>query len=236
MLRARRPLGPWTWFFILLAALGALTAWFVLGAAGPGDVNEDGPRILYLVLLAALIGAGLIHGGRMKWRGALGAAFAWIIIGAALVLAYSFRFEFTEAWQRIRGELVPGSALMMQAGTIEVRRARDGHFYVEARLNGVPVRFMVDTGASSTVLDPRDAARAGFNLQRLSYYQRLRTANGTVRAAPVTASRLDFGPVGFADVGMLVNGAPIGTSLLGMSALGRFKSWRMERDRLMLEY
>ncbi|MFM2128997.1 MAG: hypothetical protein RL477_543, partial [Pseudomonadota bacterium] len=72
--------------------------------------------------------------------------------------------------------------------------------------------------------------------QRLSYYQRLRTANGVVRAAPVTAARLDFGPVGFADAPMLVNGAPIGTSLLGINTLSRFRGWRVERDRLVLEY
>jgi clan AA aspartic protease (TIGR02281 family) len=70
----------------------------------------------------------------------------------------------------------------------------------------------------------------------LAFHQRLRTANGTVRAAVVTASRLDFGPIGFADVRHLVNGAAIGTSLMGIETLQRFKSWRVADDRLTLEY
>ncbi len=235
-MRPRRPLGPWTWFFILLAALAALVAWLATGSGSIANFNGDGPRLVYLVLLGALIGAGLIHGRRLRWQGALGAAFAWLAIGAVLVLAYSFRFEAEDAWRRIKGELVPGQAMVAGERAIEVRRARDGHFYIDARVNGVPVRFLVDTGATSTVLDPRDAERAGFNLQRLSFYQRLRTANGVVRAAPVTAARLDFGPTGFADAAMLVNGARIGTSLLGINTLNKFRGWRAERDRLVLEY
>lgn len=232
----RRPLGPWTWFFILLAALAALVAWFAVDGPGPARLNDDGPRLVYLVLLAALIGSGLIHGRRLRWQGALGAAFVWIAIGAALVLAWSFRFEAADAWRRIKGELLPGQVMVAGARAIEVRRAGDGHFYIDARVNGVPLRFLVDTGASTTVLDPADAMRVGFNLERLSFYERLRTANGTVRAAPVTAARLDFGPFAIVDARLLVNGAPIGTSLLGINTLSRFKGWRVEREKLILEY
>ena len=64
----------------------------------------------------------------------------------------------------------------------------------------------------------------------------LRTANGVVRAAPATVSRLDFGPIGFTDVRLLVNDVPIGTSLIGIETLQRFKSWRVAEDRLTLEY
>lgn len=232
----RRPLSPWVWFAILLAALGVLVAWL---ASGSGRLPEDsagGARIVHGVVLAAVIGAGLIHGRRMGFKGALGAAFAWLAIGAALVLAYSFRFEAENAWNRLRTELVPGTAMVAGERAMAIRRAADGHFYMEARVNGVPVRFMVDTGASATILDPRDAERAGFSSRRLSFYERFRTANGTVSAAPITVSRLDFGPVAFSDVRMFVNGAAIGTSLVGLSMLDRFRSWNVAGDTLTLRY
>lgn len=232
----RRPLGPWTWFAIGLAALGLMVLWLASGSGQLPDDSATGARLFHGVVLTALIGAGLIHGRRMGLKGMLGAACAWLAIGAGLVLAYSYRFEAERAWNRIRAELVPGNVQVAGARAINLRRANDGHFYVEAQVNDVPVRFMIDTGASNTVLDPRDAERAGFRLDRLAFHQRLRTANGTVRAAVVTASRLDFGPIGFADVRVLVNGVPIGTSLVGIETLQRFKSWRVAEDRLTLEY
>jgi aspartyl protease family protein len=232
----RRPLTPWVWFAIGLAALGLMVAWLASGSGQLPDDSVTGARLVHGVVLAALIGAGLIHSRRMGFKGAVGSAFAWLAIGAALVLAYSYRFEAEQAWQRIQAELAPGRVQIAGERTISLRRASDGHFYVEAKVNGVPVRFMIDTGASSTVLDPRDAERAGFRMGHLAFHQRLRTANGTVRAAVVTASRLDFGPIGFADVRHLVNGAAIGTSLMGIETLQRFKSWRVADDRLTLEY
>ena len=232
----RRPLGPWVWFAIGLAALGLMVAWLASGSGQLPDDSATGARLIHGVVLAALIGAGLINGRRMGFKGALGSAFAWLAIGAGLVLAYSYRFEAQRAWDRIRAELVPGSVQVAGTRAINLRRANDGHFYVEAQVNGVPVRFMIDTGASHTVLDPRDAERVGFRLGRLSYLERLRTANGVVRAAPATVSRLDFGPIGFTDVRLLVNGVPIGTSLIGIETLQRFKSWRVADDRLTLEY
>lgn len=232
----KRPVGPWTWFFLLLAATAALVSWLAADGGLARIDGDDGPRLMQGLLLAALIGAGVIHGRRLNWRGKLGAAFAWLAIGAALVLAYSFRFEAQDAWHRIAGEVAPGRAMMAGERTMTIRRANDGHFYAEALVNGVPVRFLIDSGATATVLSPRDAQRTGFNLQRLSYYQRLNTANGVVRAAPVTAARIDFGPIGFSDAKMLVTGAPLNVSLLGINTLNRFKSWRVERDTMTIEY
>lgn len=44
---------------------------------------------------------------------------------------------------------------------VTLERAADGHFYVDAQVNGAAVRFLVDTGASSLVLTQADAQRAG---------------------------------------------------------------------------
>jgi predicted aspartyl protease len=57
-----------------------------------------------------------------------------------------------------------------------------------------------------------------------------------VRGARVSLARIAFGPVEFRDVRASVNGAPLGTSLLGISTLERFRAWRVEDGTLTLEY
>lgn len=230
--------GPssWIWFVIFAGGLTALILWFASDRGGlPGD-PEGGGRIIHGVVLAALIAAGLVHGRSIGFKGALGAICAWTAIGALLVLGYSYRFEFQDAWQRIAGELNPAATTRTGPRSFAVRRADDGHFYIRAEVNGTPVRFLVDTGASTTVLGPRDASRVGIDPARLSFTRRFRTANGIVRGAPVTLAKLAIGPVQFRDVRASVNEVALGSPLLGVSTLQLFKSWKVENDRLTLSY
>jgi len=115
-----------------------------------------------------------------------------------------------------------------------VRAGPNGHFLIEAVVNGEPVDFLIDTGASHVILDPDDARRVGFRRHALAFEQRYRTANGTVRAAPVTLRELRIGQHSLFDVDAAVNEAPIGISLLGMSFLREFGGYRVAGDRLYL--
>lgn len=230
--------GPstWIWFVLFAGALTALLLWLASDRGGlPGDAG-DGTRIIRGVVLAALIAAGLVHGRRIGFKGAVGAICAWTAVGALLLLGYSYRFELEGAWRRIAGEIAPDAVITAGPRSFAVRRSADGHFYIRAEVNGTPVRFLVDTGATRTVLGPRDAARVGIDPARLSYTERARTANGIVRAAPVTLSRLAIGPARFRDVSASVNAVPLSAPLLGISTLKLFKSWKVENDRLTLSY
>jgi len=115
-----------------------------------------------------------------------------------------------------------------------VRAGPRGHFLIEAVVNGEPVDFLIDTGASDVILDPDDAERLGFEPRALAFAQRYRTANGTVRAAPVTLRELRIGQQRLFEVRAAVNEAPIGVSLLGMSFLREFGGYRVAGDRLYL--
>ena len=84
------------------------------------------------------------------------------------------------------------------------------------------------------VLSPEDARRIGLTPDRLRFTERYRTANGTVRAAPVELREIRIGQLAQRYVPASVNEAPIGISLLGMSFLGRLESWAVEGGRLAL--
>jgi aspartyl protease family protein len=111
-----------------------------------------------------------------------------------------------------------------------------GHFLVEAVVNGVPIEFMVDTGASHVVLRQQDARRLGFTPANLDFSQRFQSANGIVRAAPVELRELRIGQLRLFDLEASVNGGPLPISLLGMSFLRRLSSYEVARGRLILRW
>jgi clan AA aspartic protease (TIGR02281 family) len=121
------------------------------------------------------------------------------------------------------------------AGDVEqiIEPGPHGHFLVEAVVNGVPIDFLVDTGASHVVLTPQDARRLGFTANHLEFTQEFQSANGTVRAAPV---ELRIGQFSLFDLEASVNGGPLPISLLGMSFLQRLSSYEVARGRLILRW
>ena len=117
---------------------------------------------------------------------------------------------------------------------VAVARDAGGHYRVAAMVNGEPVEFLVDTGASHVVLAPADAARLGLGTGRLRFDARAQTANGTVALAPVTLREIRLGQLSRRDVPAMVNGAPMPVSLLGMSFLASLPGWEAKGDRLLL--
>jgi clan AA aspartic protease (TIGR02281 family) len=111
-----------------------------------------------------------------------------------------------------------------------------GHYLVEALVNGAPVTFLVDTGASDVVLILDDARRIGLEPRALAFTQRFSTANGEVRGAPVVLREIRIGQLYLYDVTASVNEAPLEVSLLGMSFLEQLSGYQVERGRLILRW
>ena len=116
----------------------------------------------------------------------------WLALAGILAIGYSYRFELTDLVNRLGGEIVPYAAVTTEDGAVRVRAHRDGHFYIDSRVNGAEVRFLIDTGASVVALSPGDAERIGFHRSELNFSQRLHTAGGIVRAAPVVIRSLEL--------------------------------------------
>jgi clan AA aspartic protease (TIGR02281 family) len=113
-----------------------------------------------------------------------------------------------------------------------VTRGMGGHFLLRGTVDGHPVRFMFDTGASSVVLTHKDAVAAGVPVDRLRFELPVMTANGIARVAPLTIERLSVGTITLADVRAMV--APPGRldiSLRGNSGLNRLGSFTGDGNR-----
>jgi aspartyl protease family protein len=128
------------------------------------------------------------------------------------------------------------AAPVTSSGEVVIRAAQDGHFYLVAKVNGTPVQFLVDTGASSVVLSADAARRARILPNRMEYTGLASTANGTVRMALVTLRELRVGEHRMRDVQGSVNEADMPLSLLGMSFLNRLESFEFADDRLILHW
>jgi aspartyl protease family protein len=117
-----------------------------------------------------------------------------------------------------------------------VEAEANGHFVIDATVDGVPITFLVDTGASDIVLTLDDARQLGFLPHTLDFSQRFRTANGEVRGAPVRLRELRIGQFSLYDQDASVNEAPLAISLLGMRFLDQLNSYQVEDGRLILRW
>ena len=119
---------------------------------------------------------------------------------------------------------------------MELASGRDGHFRVDARVNGRHIDFMVDTGASQVILRETDAANAGLHPMPRDYTATVSTANGRIKAAPATLERIEVGDITVFDVPALVlPDEVLSTNLLGVSFLSRLRRYEYADGRMMLE-
>jgi aspartyl protease family protein len=182
---------------------------------------------------------------RIDYRGrklaAMRHAFMWIGLFLAAVTGYAYRDVLKDAAARVSGELAPaGSVLDVRTSengerSVRLRRRSNGGFAARGTVNGNETTMLVDTGATTVVLKPADAERAGIDLSTLAYTMPVDTANGTTFAAPVRLKSLSVGPIEVRDIEALV-AAPgnLKESLLGMSFLKRLRSYEFSGDYLTL--
>jgi len=111
--------------------------------------------------------------------------------------------------------------------------AIDGHFWVEGSLNGMPVKFLVDSGATMTTIGRDTAATAGVAVSS-NRNQVVRTGNGMLRVASGRAESLSVGPIERADVGLHIADNE-DLNVLGMNYLSTLERWGVEGRWLILQ-
>lgn len=234
-------MGGGRFFWFILALIGAAAIFLVLRdvASDEPDFSDDGVgSALYLGILGLVIAAGIVgsrrHFGQMARSLAL-----WVLIILALVAGYQYRYELQDIANRVTAGLVPGSPLSITDAsggtTVMLEKLPNGHFEAEAEVNGRPVRMMIDTGATTTVLTIRDAAAAGIDTSTLSYQVPVSTANGQALAARVVLGDIGVGAISRRNVPALVaSDGMLDQSLLGMNFIGTLSGFDIRGDRMAL--
>lgn len=183
--------------------------------------------LVYLCLLGGVIGSYFLIANRHR-MGQMGRqAILWALIFVGVVAAAGL-------WDDIRRTGQGQQAVMTDAGTIEIDRSRDGHYRLALDLNGTPVDFIVDTGATDMVLSVEDAERIGIDHRRLNFTGRANTANGQIRTAPVWLEEVRFGNIADRNVSARVSAAEMPGSLLGMGYLSRFSTIQISNGVMTL--
>lgn len=200
-------------------------------------------QLIYLLLLLILI---LSLGG---WRKIFGGPSSqtvrnlalWLGLATGLGLVYTLLYPNDDFGAPLVADIsrsthsVDRSTLPKGPGEARIHANRDGHYRVVARVNGIPVNFIVDTGATAVVLGPSDARRIGIDPTRLTYAGRTMTANGEIRTARARLDTMVIGDLALTDVEAIITPSEMGMSLLGLSFLNRLRSFSFADGTLVLK-
>jgi aspartyl protease family protein len=194
--------------------------------------GDDNANLVYTVLLLTMV-AGSLFSRRLPIGQTLKMLSAWAGIFAALFLVFSYRGELAQVWQRVKGEFT-SDGVVANDGTLRVRQGPDGHFQVNAEVNGRSMRFLIDSGATTTTLNRSTAESAGVEIDDSDFPVIVQTANGMAESRRARAARFIVGPISREDFPIHVADGLGETNLIGMNWLSTLKSWRVEGDELVL--
>jgi aspartyl protease family protein len=194
----------------------------------------DWQNFSYLALLLVVMLSGLFSRRDLAFGKILKYLGIWSVIALFIVTLYSYRYEFVDFKSRILGELNPSATQVTKSGNLVINISQDGHFYMDVAVNGIMMRFMIDTGASDITISLGDAKKLGIDLTELQFNKPYQTANGKSWGANIKLREVAVGNAKFYNISASVNSSEMGVSLLGMSFLRQFKKYEFYQDKLIL--
>ncbi|MBC7282360.1 TIGR02281 family clan AA aspartic protease [Hoeflea sp.] len=225
---------------VILALLGATLAVLIFNhetGMSFGLPNKEFASLVYLGLLAAVIGAGIVGAHRTIGE-MVKNLLIWTVIILGFVTGFLYQDQAKEMVMRVAGGLAPGRPAMISddiGPAVSIRKSINGHFEARGLVNGEPVDFLIDTGATSIALSHDDAMRIGFSDADLSYTLVISTANGRANAAQVRLDSVDVGSIGRTGLRALVaEPGQLDQSLLGMNFISSLTAFEMRRDEVIL--
>jgi aspartyl protease family protein len=184
---------------------------------------------VYLLMAIMLVAGGLMA-RREPLAKLLTITLAWVAIFAAGFVLFTFRDNLGWVAQRLKAEAVGTPVLEGQETRIPM--AIDGHFWVSAKLNGRDVKFLVDSGATTTTIGRKTARAAGVAVSsRRDRF--VRTGNGMIRVASGRADELSVGGIVRRDVALEIADND-DLNVLGMNYLSSLSRWGVEGRWLVL--
>jgi aspartyl protease family protein len=184
-------------------------------------------RLAYLLLLLLAVGGYALAAGRHDIGRNLRLAALWSLIFLGVIAVAGL-------WPDIRQTIAPRQSAIVIGQQVELPRGPDGHYRATLIVNGAPVDFFVDTGATEVVLSRADAERVGIDTAALDYLGVAMTANGPVRTARVRLAEVSLEGIADRNLAAVVTDGPLEISLLGMSYLHRFSHIEIADGRMIL--
>jgi aspartyl protease family protein len=182
------------------------------------------------LLMAIMLLLGSLMARRERGAKLLTMALAWIAIFAGGFVLFTFRDNLGWVAQRLKAEAV--GTPVQQGQETRIPMAIDGHFWVDAKLNGQSVKFLVDSGATTTTIDRGTAKAAGIEVtSRRDQY--VRTGNGVIRVASGRADELTVGGVTRRNVRLEIADND-DLNVLGMNYLSTLSRWSVEGRWLVM--
>ncbi len=194
--------------------------------------GDQAANFIYLLGVLVLVASALMV-RRIPIRQGLKMALAWILIFLAIFAVFALRDDFAALGDRLM-QAAQGPATPVQQGeTLRLRQASDGHYWIDAQLNGEEVRFLVDSGATTTSLSTATARRAGIEPSG-GFPAIVQTANGTITVQRGRADRIEIGTIVREDMAVHISDGFGNTNVLGMNFLSSLSGWGVENGWLIL--
>lgn len=179
--------------------------------------------------------ASALFSRRMGLGEIVRSALAWVAIFAVFIVGFSYQHEIRAVWNRVSGEVTGSHQQIVIGDTLRIRQSADGHFWANATVNQLPVRFLIDSGATTTAMTLRTAQNAGIEISDSPFPIILSTANGSVEAQRGQIQSLRIGSMVAKDLPVVVAEEFGDANVIGMNFLSELKSWRVEGREMILE-
>lgn len=229
---------------ILILAIVVLVGLFLItvGFSGSGGSRLDGDdamRLFYYGLLATLVGGGILASQR-NWGEAARNLGIWLLIAVVLSSVYVFKDDAQNFASRLTAGLIPGrAAITVDANgqtSAVLSMGRNGHYEIDATINGVTVPMMVDTGATTIALSYEDAERLGLDPAGMRFDYTVMTANGPARSAYVTLPEIEVAGIRRHNIAAgVAERGKLGGSLLGMNFLSTLRAFTISGNEMRLQ-
>jgi aspartyl protease family protein len=138
-------------------------------------------------------------------------------------------------WERVKADISGTAGQSVSGEEITIRRQDDGHYWLQLDVNGKPVRFMIDSGATTTAVNANTARETGIQVDTDGYPVFLNTANGSVAAQRGIIQSLKIGTHEIGQHNVVVSESFGDTNVLGMNFLDSMQSWKVEANVMTLK-
>ncbi len=183
--------------------------------------------VLVLVVSALMVRRVPIGRGLKMFAG-------WVLIFLAAFVAFALKDDFVALAKRVLEESRGEGQVVVAGEELRIRKSLDGHFWVTGELNGERVRFLVDSGATTTSISTQTARKADIR-PSAGLPALVQTANGVVAVQRGRAERLKVGTIERRDFAVHVSEAFGPMNVLGMNFLSSLSGWGVEGQWLILK-